>query len=178
MKRFHIRLGVMIVGLAIAMGVGFASCAEERNTRELNVLYSSSVKTYMDYRKITNESSPQYQLIHSDKIFVNKKGYLQTEDGYIGVALGSYFGDIGSKFIVELSTGKELKLIKVERKDDKHTDRNNFIGSANYDIVEFVVDTKTDYMKNNVMANGYIFNGNFNNNKEFEGHVVNIEKVL
>jgi hypothetical protein len=71
-----------------------------------------------------------------------------------------------------------LKLIKIERKADVHTDGSNYAGSSNYDIIEFVIDTKTAYMKQNIKANGYIFNGNFNNNKEFEGAVMNIEKIL
>lgn len=178
MKRRNIRIAVMVLGVILMFGTAKMACAEERNTKELEVIYSATTKTYMDYRKITDETSPQWKLINSNKIFVNQKGYLQTEDGFIGVALGSYFGEIGDKFIITLSSGKELKLIKVERKADIHTDQNNYAGSSNYDIIEFVIDTKTPYMKQNIMANGYIFNGNFNNNKEFEGAVVSIEKIL
>lgn len=148
------------------------------NTKNLHMFSETDTKTYMDYRKITDRTSAQYKLIHSDKIFVNKKGFLQTSDGFIGVAMGSYFGDIGSKFIVKLSTGKELKLIKVERKADIHTDSYNFKGNQNFDIIEFVIDTKTIYMKQNIYDNNFIFGGNFNNCNDYKGTIIEIKKVL
>lgn len=151
---------------------------QSRNTKAIPMLHKSSTKTYMDYRKITDRSSPQWKLIHSDEIFVNQKGYLQTSDGYIGVAMGSYFEDIGNRYIIKLSTGEEIKVIKVERKDDRHTDKSNFIGSDNYDIIEFVIDTKTAHMRSNIYPNGYIYSGNFNNCSEFSGIIESIEKVL
>lgn len=148
------------------------------NVKNMKLFSNSDVKTYMDYRKITNKSSKQYKLIHSENIFVNKKGFLQTNDGFIGVAMGSYFGDIGSKFIIELSTGKQIKVIKVERKADIHTDFRNFAGSDNLDIIEFVVDTKKQFMLNNIGNNKFIFNGNFNNCNMFNGKIISIKKIL
>ena len=73
----------------------------------------------MDYKKITNKSSSQYKIIQTlDK---SSDGLLRDKEGYIAVALGSKYGDIGDKFIVKLSTGKEVKVIKADEKSDKDT---------------------------------------------------------
>lgn len=134
-------------------------------------------KTYMDYRKITNRDTAQWKYIYSDAITVDDKGFLVTEDGYIGVALGSYFGPVGSKYIFELDTGIELKVVKVECKSDKHTCVNNYKAGSN-DVIEFVIDTKTDYMRQNVWGNGLIFQGNFNNCEDFKGNIISIKEVI
>lgn len=134
-------------------------------------------KTYMDYRKITNRDSNQWKYIYSDAISVDDKGFLVTEDGYIGVALGSYFGPVGSKYIFELDTGIELKVVKVECKSDKHTCKNNYKAGSN-DVIEFVIDTKADYMRENVWGNGLIFQGNFNNCEDFRGNIIAIREVI
>ena len=134
-------------------------------------------KTYMDYHFITCKSSPQYKYIYSDAITVDDKGFLVTEDGYIGVALGTYFGPVGTKYIFTLDTGIELKLVKVEVKSDKHTCENNYKAGSN-DVIEFVIDTKTQYMQDNIWSNGLIFQGNFNNCEDFKGNIIKIEEVI
>lgn len=134
-------------------------------------------KTYMDYRTITNKDSNQWKYIHSDAISLDDKGFLVTEDGYIGVALGSYFGPVGSKYIFELDTGIELKVVKIECKSDKHTCKNNYKAGCN-DVIEFVIDTKAAYMRENVWGNGLIFQGNFNNCEDFRGNIVGIKEVI
>ena len=142
-----------------------------------------SNKTYMCYTKITNKDSAQYQYINeSGEIKVDENGFLITADGYIGVAMGSYFGEIGSKYIVYLDSGNNntrfIKVIKVEAKADSDTDSFNFMGNTNNDIIEFVVDTNSEYMQNRIWQNGYIFGGNFNNYYKFNGNVNKIIKVI
>ena len=134
-------------------------------------------KTYMDYRKITNRDTAQWKYIYSDAISVDNKGFLVTEDGYIGVALGSYFGPVGTKYIFELDTGIELKVVKVEVKSDRHTCKNNYKAGCN-DVIEFVIDTKADYMRDNIWGNGLIFQGNFNNCEDFRGNIIGIKEVV
>ena len=145
---------------------------------EVPLLGDSDTKTYMDYRKITDTNSKQYQYIHnSGEIYVSEDGFLRTTDGldYIGVALGSYFGDIGDRFIFTLDTGIELRVVKVEAKADIHTDENNYQHAIDGSIIEFVVDPdKMDYA---IHQNGYIYSGNFNNNEWLKGNIIKIEKV-
>lgn len=135
-----------------------------------------TAKTYMDYRKITDRTSPQWEYIYSDAITVNDKGFLVTEDNYIGVALGSYFGEIGSKYNITLDSGIVLKVVKVEQKDDAHTCKHNVIAGSN-DLIEFVIDTQAEYMQDNIWSNGYIYQGNFNNCPDFVGDIQKIERV-
>lgn len=145
---------------------------------EIPMLGDSPIKTYMDYKKITNVSSPQYQYIYnSGKVYVCDDGFIRTVDGkdYIGVALGSYFGDIGSRYIFTLDTGVELRVVKIEEKADKDTDSNGYQHKTDGSIIEFVVDTeKMWYAK---AENGHIYSGNFNNNEWLKGKIIRIEKV-
>lgn len=151
---------------------------EEPTYEELEILSNSSVKSYMCVSAITDKSSAQYKFIHeSGKISINEKGYLVDADGYYGVALGSYFGEIGDRFRFTLDTGVELLVIKVEEKADIHT-VDGFYHIVDSSVIEFVVDTSAQYMRDHVMSNGYIFCGNFNNNEEFRGKIVKIEKEV
>lgn len=148
-------------------------------TIEIVAYDNSSTKSYMDYRCITNTSSKQWDYIYnSGEVIVCDDGFIRTSDGqdYFGVALGSYFGEIGSKYIFTLDTGVELKVVKLDEKADKDTCENNFKHKIDGSVIEFVVDSsKMDYAKG---SNGYIYNGNFNNNQWLQGNIVKIEKVI
>lgn len=139
----------------------------------IEVCSASSTKSYMDYSKITSPSSKQYK--YTRELMTINDGLLYSDDGYIGVALGSYFGDIGSKFIFKLSSGVELKLIKVEEKSDKHTN-NGCDHQEDKSVIEFVVDSVTN--KFYIGDNGYIASGNYNNLDIFSGSIIEILKVL
>lgn len=143
----------------------------------IKMLYTSSVKTYMDYRAITDKTSPQYQFIHSDEITICEDGFLRDSEGYVGVAMGGYFGEVGSRYICRLDNGVEIKVVKVEVKAEQDTVQD-FYGKDNYDIIEFVIDTKAQWMQDNKWENGYIFSGNFNNYEAFNGKIVEIDKVI
>ena len=132
---------------------------------------TSSVKTYMDYRTITSETSEQYKFIHS-VMNINEDGYLVDDNGYIGVALGSVFGDIGTRYIFTLDTGIELKLVKVEHKADIHTN-NGCEQKYDGSVIEFVI--VSDYFEFGI--NNYVFNGNVNNNELVNGNIKRYRKV-
>ena len=142
----------------------------------VEMLCKTSAKTYMDYRSITDHSSAQYNLIHSDEIEICEDGFLRDKDGYIGVAMGWRFGPIGSKYICHLDNGKDIKVIKVEAKAECDS-INGFCGSTSYDIIEFVIDTRAEWMRNNICGNDYIFCGNFNNYEEMNGTIISIDRV-
>lgn len=135
---------------------------------------TSSVKTYMDYRAITLTSSAQYQYIQNHMEI--KDGLLYSEDGYIGVALGSWWGDIGDKWIIELDTGITLKVVKVDEKADRHVN-DGCQHKKDNSVIEFVIDTDTvpsDWWG----GNGYVFNGNFNNSNLFKGNIHKVKRPL
>lgn len=126
----------------------------------------------MDYKCITNKSSPQYKLIYGGSIKVCSDGLLRDGE-YIGVALGSKFGNVGDKFVITLDTGKQFKVIMVELKDDNDTiDKCHHKSDGS--LVEFVIDvnlTKQHYP----MA---ITMGNFDYIEQFNGNVVKVEREV
>lgn len=154
---------------------GFLSYSEylKTSSNELVVLHQSSTKTYMDYRAITHQGSVQWDMIYNQKLFkITVDGYLITDDGYYAVALGSYFGELGSKYIMVLDTGIEIPVCKLDAKADIHTNEDHYSGSNANDIIEFIIDdSKMDYARGN---GGYVYNGNFNNCELFTGNVVKI----
>ena len=132
---------------------------------------SSSIKTYMSYKAITKKDSSQYKYIENNMI-VNEKGLLIHKDynEYIGIALGSYFGSIGSMYEIILDTGKTIKVVKVEAKGENHT-INGCSQISDGSFIEFVIDVDR--------AKSYygILQGNFNNFDEFNGNIIKINKI-
>ena len=126
----------------------------------------------MDYKMITDKSSKQWQYINASGRIKIENGYLM-EGEYIGVALGSYFGGIGTKYIFTLDTGKQMKVVKIEEKADAHT-KNGCQQKWDGSVIEFVIDSNA-FEKS---ANGYVYNGNFNNIEQFNGHIEKIEMVM
>jgi hypothetical protein len=69
----------------------------EFQSESIGTCSSSSVKTYEDYRGISNTGSKQYRYIHDHMTVDDTTGFLlMDEDGFIGVAMGYQYGDIGS----------------------------------------------------------------------------------
>ena len=110
-------------------------------SNEIEPCSTSSVKSYMDYRMITSKTSDQYKFIQENMEVRN--GLLFDQEGYIGVALGTWFGEIGTRWVFELSSGEVLYTVKVEHKDDKHT-INGCEHTNDRSVIEFVVDTETN----------------------------------
>lgn len=130
----------------------------------------SSAKTYMDYRTITSQSSKQYQLIQE---FESVNGLMKDREGYIAVALGSWFGELGSRWVFELSNGTKLYTIKVDEKHNNHT-INGCEHYLDQSVIEFIIDTETSVYP--IGRNGYILNGNFNNEPTFNGTITKATK--
>ena len=146
-------------------------------SEELKVCSNSKTKTYMDYRAITDKSSTQYRFIR-EKMKVDKKtGFLSDEDGFIGVALGSFYGIIGDRFYITLDSGVILPIIKIEEKADIDTGFGCYHLSDG-SVIEFVIDKNyaADYF--GIYGNGLILSGNYNNHELFKGEIYKVEKVL
>ena len=140
-------------------------------TTRMVVCSHSSVKTYMDWLK-TSPTSRQGKFMREHMTV--KEGLLYSNDGFIGVALGSYFGVIGDKFVFTLDTGIVLRLIKIEEKSDRHV-TNGCEHKLDHSVIEFVIDLKTN--KFFIASNGLVAQGNFNNLPQFKGKIVGVEKV-
>lgn len=103
----------------------------------LPVMSDSSVKPYMDYRTITDYTSPQYQIVSQA---IHETDGTLTVDGYTCVALGQQYGEVGDRFIVTIG-GKEYKLIMADAK--RYCDTAGGAGwcGVNGHVIEMVVDS-------------------------------------
>lgn len=101
---------------------------------------NTSMKTYMDYRKITDKSSKQYKLQQRDDVYTDSEGFRKIEDSFL-VAVGSYYGSVGDELQIELSNGTVFKAIIGDVKADIHTDSTNRQHKIDHSVVEFIVDT-------------------------------------
>ena len=145
-------------------------------SEEVGVCSTSSTKTYMDYRAITDRSSTQYIYIRDNMYLDEESGFLVDEDGFIGVALGSYYGIIGDRFYVTLDSGVVLPLVKVEEKADGDTDGGCYHYSDG-SVIEFVIDKNVAGDFFGIYGNGLVLSGNYNNYELFKGSIEKVEKV-
>lgn len=151
--------------------------SKQYKTEEMISCSTSSTKTYMDYRMITNTGSRQYKHIQN-YMEVHESGLLIDEDGFIGVALGSYYGNIGDRFYFTLDSGVVLPVVKIDAKASEHTDEVGCQQAFDSSVIEFVIDYDQALNYFGRLSNNYILNGNFNNYSIFRGSIVKVEKVL
>lgn len=132
---------------------------------------NSYFKSFMDYKKISDKKSKQYKLIQN-ALIKRKDGLLVDKDGFIAVALSSRYGDIGDRFIIELSSGNEVKVIKADEKADRDVIYKCYHPDGS--VVELIIDTK----KASVAYKEAILMGDFNYSNFFNGKIVDIRKVI
>ena len=124
-------------------------------------------KCYMDYRAITSTGSPQYQL--QQEAYTDENG-IRKVGGFYCVALGSAFGsEIGTRYIITLSSGNQVPVILADQKANKHTTADN---TRDYSgaVIEFVVDTP-------VLPYEVKHSGSVGSIPEFAGEVVEIRRL-
>lgn len=188
-KVFKLFLIVFVVLIAL----GFKPFEREENTTNLDNLYIyqkrytsqdvgacalGQAKSYMDYRAVTDPTSPQYWFIKNNMEVDTSTGLLLDEDGFIGVALGSYYGVIGDRYYFTLDSGVVLPVVKIDEKADKDTDENGCYHLSDGSVIEFVIDS---YYANEFFGyynNGLVLQGNFANYHVFKGSIIKAEKVL
>lgn len=103
-----------------------------------NVPSNNTIKSYMDYRAITNTRSKQYKL--QKVAYTGNHGIRMVDDRYC-VALGSYYTTtIGQYVDIVLENGNVIKGILADCKADRHTDAKNQM-HPDGSVVEMVVDT-------------------------------------
>jgi hypothetical protein len=189
-KKFYCILAVCI--LLVISGFTFFEDGEKKEfdiddlydyqkkfkTEELDVCSSNTAKTYMDYRMTTVVASRQYQFLNYECTVDKKTGFLYDEEGFIAVALGSYYGVIGDRFYFTLDSGIVLPLVKGEEKADEDTDYSGCYHTIDGSVVEFVIDDDYAASYFGTNSNGYVLDGNYNNYSLFSGSIVKVEKVL
>ena len=151
---------------------------KEYKTEEIDVCSTNTAKTYMDYRMTTVVSSRQYQFLNYKCTVDKNTGFLYDEAGFIAVALGSHYGEIGDRFYFTLDSGVVLPLVKGEEKADEDTDYTGCYHTLDGSVIEFVIDS--DYARGyfSTNSNGYVLDGNYNNYSLFRGSISKVERVL
>lgn len=138
------------------------------NTLELPTETSGEFKTYMDYRKIKDKTSKQWNL--QQLATTNKKGFRVFNGRYL-VAVGSYYAtEVGKELKITLDNGFVFYAMVGDIKMDMHTDANNQYVPINGNIVEFIVDTNKLDPKTKKLGDI--------SNSGFEGKIVRIEEVI
>lgn len=99
--------------------------------------YDTSMKTYMDYKAITNTASTQYQI--QQDCYTDGDGLRRYKGDEYVVAVGSKIADVGDYITVELDTGEVLDCIVGDSKGD----RWYHLCGKGHNIVEFIVDVDT-----------------------------------
>lgn len=138
---------------------------------------NSSFKTYMDYRTITDRTSPQYDFVRTwgwsdGEGFMRANGErdLGISDDYYLIALGSYYGtEIGTKYKITTDTGNVFYGVLCDQKDDSHTNSTHQY-AYNNDVVEFIVDTRC--LRNDVRKMG-----SANVYMPLNGSITSIERI-
>lgn len=139
----------------------------EDKSYPLSLTSKSNNKPYMDYRAITDTSSNQYALLLSS--YTDDNGLVMI-DGCYAVALGKWFGEVGSKYKVTFDNGNEICIIKVDEKQTAHTYENNDMYGFNGHIVEMLVDT--DKLDDTAR-----YTGNCDCIKAVSGTITKIERI-
>ena len=96
--------------------------------------YNTSMKTYMDYRAITDTHSVQYEM--QQECYTDENGLRRYKGDEYVVAVGSKIADVGDYITVELSTGEVLDCIVGDSKGD----RWYHLCGKGHNVVEFIVD--------------------------------------
>ena len=126
-----------------------------------------SFKSYTNY-KLLSKSSKQGQL--QQQAYTGETGIRMVDDYYCA-ALGTYYdGNIGDKFLVTLSSGRQFKMILCDVKADHHTDEKHQYTKVNGCMIEFYVDY--DALSSHVKRMG-----NISYIDGFEGEITCIQKI-
>ena len=138
------------------------------NTLKLPTEATGEFKTYMDYRKITDKTSKQWNL--QQLATTNEKGFRIFNGRYL-VAVGTYYAtEVGKELKITLDNGFVFYAMVGDIKMDIHTDANNQYIPINGNIVEFIVDI--DKLDPKTKKSGDI------SNSGFDVKIVRIEEVI
>lgn len=96
-------------------------------------------KSWMDYRTITDTTSPQYMIEQTDA-YTGRYGIRMVDGRYL-CAVGSYYShDVGRYVDIILENGEIIPCILGDQKDDGDTDESNMYTEHDGSVFEFVVD--------------------------------------
>lgn len=136
---FTKKTAVFFAALILANSAAFAVKAEEGLPLPD---IDTSFKTYMDYRAITDTSSPQYEL--QQEAYTDSDGIRRVGDD-VCIAVGSAYADnIGDRLEITLESGSTFTAVVGDFKADRDTDSKHMyypVCEGMGDVTEFIADT-------------------------------------
>lgn len=99
-------------------------------------------------------TSKQYDIMNT--MSLNSEGHYIDEYGYYAVAMGSYYGEIGKRFLVVFDDGSSFPIIKADEKSDNHTVNGCYHKNDN-SIIEWIIDIPTAEQYYGVSGSGYVY---------------------
>lgn len=121
---------------------------------EKPVFASGEFKPYMDGQAITDTTSRAYAQLQ--KMWIDENGCYREGD-YVGIAVASFYGEVGDKFRITLSSGQVFYGVMTDTKQDCHVDENYM--DANGGVIEFVVDIDSLSSGASTGSLNYIYEG-------------------
>lgn len=108
----------------------------EENFRfeEVELVTNANKLTFMDYRMVTDTTSPQYRYrLEGNTGYLGIRKYKE----YYQVAMGYKYAQIGDKFRVTFNTGEQIRVIVADSKGDRyaHEDGSQLEFIVNSDII-------------------------------------------
>lgn len=94
-------------------------------------------KSYTDGKSITDKYSAAYWQLQRMSV-VNG---LYMEGEYVGIAISSFYGRVGDKFRITLSSGQVFYAVMTDTKQSSQLDENYTHPDGS--LIEFIVDTPT-----------------------------------
>jgi hypothetical protein len=123
--------------------------------------YESTRMSYMDYRTITCEGTPQWELQHDGWTTTDPNTGIRMRGGRYMIALGQTFGLTGTKVNVYLQNGAEIPCVLGDSKEWCDTLDGEGVIGADTGTVEFIVeeeylpDDVVELGSNELQYNGY-----------------------
>ena len=151
-----------------------SSTEKKYKTEPIETCGIGSVKSYMDYRAITDTASKQYRFIQEHMTVDEETGFLYDEDGFIGAALGSFYGVIGDRFYFTFENGVTIPIVKIESKANIDTDSKNCYNPNDNSVIEFVIDKNIANEYFGEYGNGLVLSGNYGNHSLFKVQIIKI----
>ena len=130
------------------------------------VTSDSALKTYEDYRAITDSTSMSYHLIQEAKHC--EDGTLEIE-GHKLVAMGQNYGRTGDKFVITFEDGHVLCVMMGDEKRYEDT-QDGYCGIYG-DVLEGIVDT-------DILSKYTKRMGDLNTLSEWSGKIIKIQKEV
>ena len=117
----------------------------------------------MDGSCITDTTSDAYAQLSNMSV----SNGLYMEGKYVGIAMSSFYGGIGDKFMITLSSGKVFYGVMTDTKQNIHVD-GNYAHKVDGSVIEFIVDTNT--LSQEVLNSGSL-------NVIYSGSIEKIERL-